>query len=76
MTGVKQVKGLKIINMPQQGGNAVANLDRAAKRIGFFRNVAAPLTKSLGIKSPGIDNLVSKGYGKKRKRKSGKGNRK
>lgn len=60
----------------QAGGNKVIkSIDNTAKQIGFFRNVIKPLTVSLGIKSPGVDNLVSKGYGKKKK-KRGRGKNK
>lgn len=65
------------LNVQAGGSKVIRTLDSTAKRIGFFRNVLKPLTASLGINSPGIDNLVNKGYGKKkrgrgRKRKSKK----
>lgn len=61
----------------QTGGNKIIRgLDNTAKRIGFFRNIVKPLTDSLGIKSPGINNIVNKGYGKKRGKGRGKGKRK
>ena len=66
--------GLVMTLKPQVGGSrALRGLNSSAKKIGLFRNVVKPLTTSLGINSPGIDSLVSKGYGK---RKRGKGKRK
>lgn len=49
------------------GGNKVLNaLDNTAKKIGLFRNVVGPLAKAFGIKSPKVESLVQKGYGRKR----------
>lgn len=58
------------------GGNRVLDtLDNTAKKIGLFRNVVGPLAKAFGIKSPKVEGLIQKGYGRKRKtggkRKSG-----
>jgi len=60
--------GLALNLRPQGGGSKILKtLDNTAKQIGFFRNVLKPITASLGINSSGINSLVSKGYGKKKR---------
>ena len=61
---------------PQAGGNVgrsvINGLDSTAKKIGFFRNIVKPIADNLGLQSQVINNLVNKGYGKKKRTKKRK----